>query len=157
MNKCNCSEDLGLLSRCFSNLIALECIGRFYNAYRSKSLKLPESCSLNCPIECDIITYRIDQNYLGPMPNTYLEKYRFPKDLNERGAYMSFYYSNLEYTLLKEIPKTKPYDLVSNFGGTLGLFVGVSFISFVEIFEIIIEILFLIFKKNKVSDEVTKW
>ena len=121
MNKCNCSEDLGLLSRCFSNLIALECIGNLFFAYRDKSLKLPESCSLNCPIECDIIIYRVDQNHFGPMQIKYLEKKNFSKDLNEKGAYMSFYYSNLEYTLLKEIPKTKPYDLVSNFGGTLGL------------------------------------
>jgi hypothetical protein len=90
-------------------------------------------------------------------PIKYLSKNNLTEDVNEKGAYMSFYYQNLQYSLLKEIPKTKTFDLASNIGGTLGLFIGVSFISFVEIIETFLEFLILIFKKHKVSDKVFKW
>jgi hypothetical protein len=39
------------------------------------------------------------------------------------------------------------FDMLSNVGGTLGLFVGLSFVSLFEILEIIIEIIFSIFTK----------
>ena len=48
------------------------------------------------------------------------------------------YYSNLEYTLISELIKTTASDLVSNLGGTLGLYVGVSFLSLAEFFELIV-------------------
>ena len=35
-------------------------------------------------------------------------------------------------------------DLISNIGGNLGLFIGVSFLSFAEIIELFIEILFIL-------------
>jgi len=45
--------------------------------------------------------------------------------------------------------KTEFFDLVSNIGGTFGLFLGLSFFTFVEIIEIIFELLneFIIKKK----------
>ena len=48
---------------------------------------------------------------------------------------------------MKQEPKILLTDLVSNIGGTLGLFLGISFLSFIELFELIIEILFIFFKK----------
>jgi len=38
-------------------------------------------------------------------------------------------------------------DLISNIGGSLGLFVGISFISFLELFEILVEIIFIYSEK----------
>jgi hypothetical protein len=35
-------------------------------------------------------------------------------------------------------------DLISNFGGLLGLFVGISFLSFGELAQILIEIFFIV-------------
>ena len=40
------------------------------------------------------------------------------------------------------------FNFISNIGGILGLFLGISFLSFIEIFEIIFEIMFIIFKKE---------
>jgi hypothetical protein len=37
--------------------------------------------------------------------------------------------------------------LISNIGGILGLFLGISFLSFVEIFEIFYEILIILISK----------
>lgn len=50
---------------------------------------------------------------------------------------------------ITETPAITIYDLLPNIGGTMGLFVGISALSFVEIVEIVIEILTLLGKKLK--------
>jgi len=57
------------------------------------------------------------------------------------------FYEDLKYTLISQQPKLQFIDLISNIGGSLGLFVGISFISFLELFEILIEIIFIYFEK----------
>ena len=53
------------------------------------------------------------------------------------------FYKTLKYTSILQQAKTRPEELVSNSGGYLGLFVGLSFISLFEITEIIFEIFFI--------------
>ena len=36
-------------------------------------------------------------------------------------------------------------DLISNIGGNLGLFIGISFLSFAELIELLVEIIYIIF------------
>ena len=65
------------------------------------------------------------------------------------------YFGDLRYTLISQQPKTILADLVSNVGGTLGLFLGMSFLSFIEIVEIIFElsnVLLFTKEKNSVSN-----
>jgi len=57
------------------------------------------------------------------------------------------YYNDFKYTLISEEPKTELFNFISNIGGILGLFLGISFLSFIEIFEILFEIVFILFKK----------
>jgi hypothetical protein len=49
--------------------------------------------------------------------------------------------------LISEKAKTEPYNFISNIGGTLGLFLGISFLSFIEILEIIYEIICFLNRK----------
>lgn len=44
-------------------------------------------------------------------------------------------------------------DLIANIGGNLGLFIGVSFLSFAEIIELILEIFFYYVEKRNNSTE----
>ena len=60
------------------------------------------------------------------------------------GVYV--YYDQLKYTLIEQQPKLELYGLVSNIGGTFSLFLGLSIGSFLEIFEVFINFLFLFFK-----------
>ena len=53
-------------------------------------------------------------------------------------------YKSLKYTHITQKKKMSMYDLISNVGGTLGLFAGVSFVSLFEITEILLEIGFII-------------
>jgi len=55
------------------------------------------------------------------------------------------YYEDLKYTLIKQQPKIELFGLISNVGGTLGLFLGFSFISLLELFEVLAELVFIKF------------
>jgi hypothetical protein len=61
---------------------------------------------------------------------------------------INIFYDSLSYTLSTESPKMDVVSLLSNIGGNLGLFLGVSLISLCELIEALIEIFFA-FKTNK--------
>ena len=50
---------------------------------------------------------------------------------------------NLEYNLIEQMAKTNSFDMVSNIGGTIGLFTGFSFLSIVEMIEILMKIIYV--------------
>ena len=56
----------------------------------------------------------------------------------QKNYFLSFniYYTDLSYMLIEEHPFWDVFLLFSSIGGNLGLFVGMSFLSFVEIFEL---------------------
>lgn len=49
------------------------------------------------------------------------------------------HFQELNYEAIKEAPATDVWDLLSDIGGTLGLYVGVSFLTFGEVVELLIE------------------
>ena len=55
------------------------------------------------------------------------------------------FYEDLKYTLITQKPKIELFGLISNIGGTLGLFIGFSFISVLELFELLVEYILIIF------------
>ena len=72
-----------------------------------------------------------------------------------RQAYLGLdiFFPIKQYTEISETPKVTFVDLVSSIGGALGVFLGLSVFSFIEIFEIICQILFLVFRKQKNNNE----
>jgi hypothetical protein len=60
-------------------------------------------------------------------------------------VYFTVYFEDSAYTSISEIPKMSFLDLIANIGGNLGLFIGISFLSFAEFIELLIEI-FIILK-----------
>jgi hypothetical protein len=65
--------------------------------------------------------------------------------LNKNLIIIYVYYKELKYTLISQQPKTEIFDLISKIGGILGLFMGISFMSLIEILEILFEIMSIIF------------
>ncbi len=59
------------------------------------------------------------------------------------------YFDELKETFISESPKFQVQDLVANFGGTLGLCLGASFLSLAEFLELLIEILIIVWNKCK--------
>ncbi len=146
MQNCNCSSQLGKLLDCFINEKVGKCIFNLYYAYILKNLTLPSDCIRKCPLECDRYTYTINQNYLGLISNEYWDSMNLTTfQQNNNIVVINTYFSSLDYLFISEIAKTSPFDLVSNIGGSLGLFIGFSFLNIAEIFEIFLTSILSIF------------
>ena len=50
---------------------------------------------------------------------------------------INVYYSKLKYTYISQSPKLELFGLISNLGGLFSLFLGFSFVSLMDLFEII--------------------
>ena len=138
--KCNCTDEMGEINNCLDKLL---CIANYYNQFMRKLIKLSDTmCLSDCPIECDSIQFRVHANYVGIIPKEYLIDNNLPIDLLENGILINIFYPQLKYTFLNQIQKTEPFDLASNVGGILGLFIGFSFFTFIELIEIIFELIF---------------
>ena len=55
--------------------------------------------------------------------------------LKKSVARLQINYQEMMQTFITEYPKMQAADLVSSVGGILGLFLGLSFLSFIEIFD----------------------
>ena len=115
-----------------------------------------EYCLPLCPSNCR--TKIIDKTlYTGLYPttseyntrvnrNAYLRSLRnttSDDNIKKSLAYIRVYYDDLQYTYMNQLPKLIFVDLISSIGGTLGLCLGMSFLSFFEALEII----YLLIKK----------
>lgn len=127
-NNCSCSATINdVLLKCFwkADLITQMCFFEFINSYVINHMN--DLCLKYCPLECDSFVYSIEKfssfsaNYTG----------------------IAVYFEELKYTLITQEPKTPIFDLVANVGGILGLFIGVSFLSFVELIEIFLEVILI--------------
>ena len=118
----------------------------FYSNFVSGKNK--KICTPLCPLECDSIKYDTSISFTKFSDNEYLALY----DINgttDNLISIDIYYENLEYTSINQLPKMDIIDLISNIGSNLSLFIGISFLSFAEIIEIIGEILIILFEKKE--------
>ena len=121
----------------------------------------------DCPTECDSIEFTVEvmtskfpsQAYALELMNNSQIKSNYPPgynitldDLRESMVQFSVYYTDFYYTHISQIPKEELVDLVSTFGGLFGLFIGMSFLSFGELIEIIVEVLIILCEKSKVKN-----
>ena len=153
-------------SICSMNYLTLACNCTFnesINCADSNCLKVEydafdytKQCSHLCPVECDSNHYTVKKQAVSYLPSgeklielrEWLKVKNKDSDLSDRKLiskimYMNFFYENLKYTSITQIPKMIFSDLVSNVGGTLGLFLGISLLSFIEVLEFFIEIIFI--------------
>jgi len=61
---------------------------------------------------------------------------------------INVYYNNLKYTYISQSPKLELFGLISNLGGLFSLFLGLSFVSLIDVFHIIFVSLYLGFKRS---------
>lgn len=110
-----------------------------------------EFCGENCPLECDSITYTTSSSSVIYPSDIFASLLKDNKEIQERFdnrqdvtvdelraniLSLAVYYNSLSYLSFTEIVKIEMVDLVAGIGGTLGLFLGVSFLSAVEIFDL---------------------
>jgi hypothetical protein len=100
-----------------------------------------ETCS-DCPEECDSIKYETSHS-ITKLSTQYED---FKNFSIENLVCFTIYYESLQYTVIDQIAQMNEFDLISNIGGNLGLFIGISFLSFAELIELFIEIIYIIVK-----------
>ena len=130
----------------------------FVQSYYDNSANLDAKCIQECPLECDYVTYDLTLSTLDYPSraffndlknNSYMEYTNTSFDeFKQTHLALNIFYPNKEFTEIRETPKMKLVDLVSNLGGALGIFLGFSIFSFVEVFEIVIQIFYITLKKN---------
>lgn len=136
---CNCTKYLGEhdnYSECVQSKY-IDCSLFTVEEYRRKTRNLPDECFSSCPEECDSIVFRTYQSYLGRVNLTFLN---FTESDRENIVLVHIYYPRLGYTVIEQSSKMDIFNFISSVGGILGLFTGLSFFTFVEIFEIFFEI-----------------
>ena len=152
------------------NLTQLLCnLNSFLKYYLNPELKA--KCGKKCPLECDsenfVLTTSLarypTRSYADQLVNhTNLLSNFYPnvsavtyEQLKDNILAIEIFYVDMKYTVIEELEKMGLVDVVSGVGGTLGLFLGMSFMSFFEIIDVIIEIITSLvetkfIKRNKV-------
>jgi hypothetical protein len=125
-----------------------KCMSEYLKLFRKKDQY--KKCNQYCPMECFTINYLINAySYQLPVngnvskiskSNFYTNEFNTYEEIKRSFFGIRVYYNDLKYTLISEEPKTKTFNFVSNIGGILGAFLGISFLSFIEIFQIFYEI-----------------
>ena len=131
----------------------MKCSINQYNTFAAKDIS--QDCMDQCPLECESVSYDLTLSSSDYPSQFMYDQYKsmFPQitsyDLFKKSAVsLNVYYSMLAYTQLTEIKKTEVIDLFSNIGGTLGLYIGISFLSLIELVEIVFEVLLVLFYKE---------
>lgn len=153
-SRCNCTNELGDISgvtrTCYS-LVEAKCSSDTYSeflqgVFYQKFIKL-------CPIECNTQYFTFFNSFeFFPSPHygEYLTKTldkmyvndtdsHENRELEKSVARVNIFYDKLGYELITEIATMTFLDLLANTGGMLGLFMGMSLLSFIELFEMIVE------------------
>ncbi len=164
-SKCGCMQTILNTASCQNaNETIKECFEK-YNAdfYKENN---SETCSQYCPIECYSSFLEVKSLSLN-LPETgniisstkafnYSNHFQTYSEVKRSFFSISIYFNELKYTTITEQPKTEIINLVSSIGGYLGLFLGASFLSFMEFFELLFELVYTIFTNRnsyKVSNK----
>lgn len=116
-------------------------------------------CSAECPLECNQLSYRITSSRSDYPSKVYydflvkdpsiarrfgLNAYLITYDNMKRSVLgLNIYYQTLNYILIEQDKKMTLFDLISNIGGLLGLFCEISFLSIVELIDLVTAVLLI--------------
>jgi hypothetical protein len=166
-NQCQCLDgslpNIYNQSKICNNLTTLHCIQDNKSKYFSNNT-LVSQCYKYCPLECSSSSFLYSGsisrypsmyyvNYLQNRLNILskiLEPNQTTKYLNSNNitkniVFINVFYDDLLTTFIQEIPAIDGDFLIGNLGGYIGLFAGLTVLSFVEILELLIELILIIF------------
>lgn len=166
LEKCGCnaiSEQKCLSpdqTRCAENVYFID--------YKQNSFN--GECDGFCPLECDSLSYQLSNSFKS-FPNVFYAKFLLNTigslrssrhinrsltldDLRNNLVRLMIYYDDIDYQLIKEIPTVSIINLLANIGGMLGLFMGMSCLSFIEFLEMAFEIFWHFTKKMSSSHKI---
>lgn len=165
IDKCKCADaaypTLNNVSYCKSVLDIICLYLRLVDFYKSSEFS---QCYTYCPLECATLKFEtkvsstsFPHESLGSlMTNNKWNQDRFrylnltmsQANMEKALVGVYVYFDDNKYTLISQSPAQSLEDLMSNVGGILGLYIGVSFLSFVELFELFFQFIFLVIRHN---------
>jgi len=113
----------------------------------SNSIK--ETCASECPLECEYITYDTSLSQLDYPSRPYFDDLKTKNKEYENMSLekykrthlrLNIHFKSNDYAEIREMPKMTLIEVISNLGGVLGIFLGLSIFTFVEVFEILLRI-----------------
>lgn len=162
IDKCNCSDIITPAIRndqyCETDNELL-CLNSFNNIFSKSDLN--SLCENACKHQCQSVEYKLSLStsafptlsYAQDIKKTFS---RFFPYINTDSELMEFLkkgflrfnvnYDNLRYTSVDEVPAVTFNGLLGNLGGQLGLFIGISILSFVEVIELLIACCIITYK-----------
>ena len=115
-------------------------------------------CGQMCPLECDSSEYITSTSstqfptdkYVGDLFQTAFIREKYPNvsksQLKESLVSIKVFYQKLEYTEISEEPIYSVTSLLEGIGGSLGLFLGASVLSVLEVMEVLFEMMFMCYQ-----------
>jgi hypothetical protein len=139
-----------------------------YQSISKYETNISDECLKGCPFECFSIDYTVRSHAsLYPNTNEAIElldwtnssaDYIEPNEIAEAFLKFNVFFRSMQYIITTENPQMQPVDLVGAFGGLLGLFLGLSFLSFFEFFDVawkIVQTLIIFFLNRKKINDTT--
>ena len=115
------------------------------------STNIYEECISQCPLECEYVTYEASVSQLDYPNRQHFEELKISKLFIEyenmslemykkTHLRLNIHLKSMEHTEIIEMAKMTAIDLISNLGGVLGIFLGLSIFSLVEIGKLVFRI-----------------
>jgi hypothetical protein len=181
INTCNCCDILTPSFRgatyC-ANDVEMDCMGKFDTMFTRADLK--KVCESACPQQCNSIEYETHVStatfptlrYLEKLqPISFLsrdengnenERFFFPQNVSNselmdfaRTSFLKLIvnYDDFYYTSIDESEKKDIAGLFGELGGNLGLFIGLSILSFFELIELLVSLMFVFIEHKRRDDD----
>ena len=123
-----------------------------------------DNCVLECPLECDTVSFDFEISFFDSsldylsdlMEILFQNKYNYTINADKNFVLLSVYYPTTQYTEIRQVPKTSLIDLISNLGGAIGIFLGFSIFSLIEIAEIFLQMILILFRRNAIKPTIVQ-
>lgn len=152
-SNCSCNANLDqFFKKCVRKPFEIQteekaCVAKYLSEFRKKEQY--SKCPQYCPLECDSMSYTITpiSKRIPTSGNVSIQRWDIYvlnnsatyEELSKSFVGILIYFKDLYYTQISQDAKSETFNFISNLGGILGLFLGVSFLSFIEVFEILFE------------------
>ena len=117
-----------------------------------------KQCMAQCKRTCSFVKY-VSSTSSTAYPNDVAveaaRRLNFPAQnesaIRRRLLELSLHFATLDETRVTQHPRYEPFEIFSNFGGMLGLCLGVSLISLLELCEFLLRLLFICCQRQQVE------
>ncbi len=119
----------------------------------------------NCPLECLSTEFSFTTStaeyptlwYFENILKKLVKKNLSYKEMRESVARVEIGFAHMDQTVITEEKKVEVNDVISSIGGTLGLFLGFSFLSVVELVEIVVQSVLIFVFRQQNDKELVKF